>query len=500
MSIHFDLASQLLPGLPPFEGGRMADSIYDAGRGRFARYNDNEPISFEMNISPKDITKALAYFQLAGCEIQIRENTDSYTHLLIAYEGASYEIIKKQNHIRILPGHANAALPQEDPCLERAVTQTNAQAFEAYLCQLEKLGYTRIFENRLENNLFAQLKKDGSLLCASYMGNTHVARFVTDSVSVPITAMSGGEALPGEKAQLCQFGLFYDRMVPGTSANCGMLYILKLPDRSLFLIDGGEYEQATDAAVNEVLRIMRNLSGTASGGKIPVAGWFCTHAHDDHMDLMAKLIRFHHDEIDLKRIIFNFPAFSQYPLMPSTYIMLARLNRYYPDALYLKPHAGQAFCVAGTRFLFLQTHEDSICALGNEKSNDFNDTSTVLKIFFDDVSFMVLGDINENAERVLVSHYGPETLHATAVQTAHHLINLLPYVYPAIAPAIALVPGHIKKAEPSNEKYLELLKSVPKENVFFASSGSGIWTAQNEKLALTKLYPVVGSFFDQSAI
>jgi hypothetical protein len=129
----------------------------------------------------------------------------------------------------------------------------------------------RIWENQIEKNLYRELQKDGRLLYAIYMSNTSVARFITDSVSAPITAMSGGAALLGEKAALCQFGLFYDGMVPGVSANCGMLYILKLPDRSLFLIDGGEFEQATEEAAAEVLRIMRELSGTTPEERIPLS-------------------------------------------------------------------------------------------------------------------------------------------------------------------------------------------------------------------------------------
>jgi hypothetical protein len=218
------------------------------------------------------------------------------------------------------------------------------------------------------------------------------------------------------------------------------------------------------------------------------------------MDLVGKLIRFHHDEIDLRRIIFNFPAFSQFAIMPSVYIMLDRLNRYYPNALYLKPHSGQEFSLAGVKFEFFQTHEDSINATGNEKIGGINDTSTVLKISFDGVSFMVLGDIDKDAERILLTHYGPETLHATVVQPAHHLFNLLNYAYDAISPAMALVPCHIRKADSNSEKYQALVKNVPQDKIYFASDGSSIWTVQDQALKLAKLYPTVGSFFDHSAI
>ena len=40
----------------------------------------------------------------------------------------------------------------------------------------------------------------------------------------------------------------YTHLKRGLGIDCGMLYIVRLPDRSLFLVDGGEMEQATEAA------------------------------------------------------------------------------------------------------------------------------------------------------------------------------------------------------------------------------------------------------------
>lgn len=64
------------------------------------------------------------------------------------------------------------------------------------------------------------------------------ARFAEDNLSAPIETFGGGEAVPGGTVEVCQFGLYYSYMRLGRSCDCGMLYIIKLPDNSLFLVDG----------------------------------------------------------------------------------------------------------------------------------------------------------------------------------------------------------------------------------------------------------------------
>lgn len=498
MNTQFDLTKELLPGLPAYEGGRMSDKTYNAGVGRHAMYNDGKPQDYEGSVNVEKARLELHRMELMGCKVHVEQEGEKEFKAEISGEEWSLRGELTEQSIRASFMSLRPDVGSQPPCLLRAVTETDRAAFDAYIALLQQQGFACIWENQIEENAFRELQKDGRLIYASFMGREGTARFIDDTVSAPITAYSGGTAT-GKKTELCQFGLFYDRMIHGVSADCGMLYMIKLPDDSLFLVDGGEYEQATDAAADELFGLMRSWTGTAPGEKIRIAGWFCTHAHDDHLDMFSKLIRFHHDEMDLQRIIFNFPASEFYQLMPSAYATLERQLKYYPDALYLKPHAGQEFTLAGVKFQFLQTHEDSIGAAGDERIGGFNDTSTVLKVSFDGVSFMILGDISNGAENILVRNYS-ETLHSTAVQAAHHLINLLPEAYVAIAPAIALIPSHYGKADPENPKYLNLLRSVPRERMYFAFEGTTIWEEKDGKLVMKEKRPVVGGLFDNSQI
>lgn len=500
MDISFNPEKELLPGLPSYSGGHMSGGVYNAGEGLNAGLRDGELLRGEINISDDDFRKYLRRFELSGYKI-VEEETGKNTCRIRLSDGVRTIYAQKLRAAVLVRVQGGPSGQKADPpTLVRAVTNTTAEAFEAYIKQLEGLGFSVVWQNKIEHNLYLELTGGGRIIYAYFMARTGVARFVDDRVSERIDTFGGGTPLPGNHAAICQFGLYYGLMIHGVTADCGMLYIIKLPDNSLFLIDGGEYEQSTNAAVAEVLRVMRELSGTPEGGKIRIAGWFCTHAHDDHMDLFSKLMRFHHDELELERAIFNFPAQENYMLMPQAYIALDRLKKYYPNVRFLKPHAGQKFELSEVVFEFLQTHEDGVGPLGTEQIGRFNDTSTILKISFGNISFLVLGDMDRAAEAILLSHYTAKTLKSTAVQAAHHLINNLPLAYPVISPDIALVPQHIRKASPDNEKYQTLIKSVAEKDIYFASMGTEIFEEKNGTLVRVRRIPVVGGEYDGSEL
>lgn len=495
----FDPNKALLPGLPAYEDGRMSDGIYDAGQGRYIAFNDGKPYASLRERRVETLQKEARRLALCGCKTRVTELGDGRLAFDVTGRDREYHAVRDGASFTVTPRDIRPGLKLDRHCMLRAVTETTLSAFEAYAARLEAAGFEKIWTNQIENNHFCEFQKDERLIYAAFMGNSGTARFEDDTVSAPIPQLSGGAPIPGVKTQLCQFGLYYDKMISGVTADCGMLYLLRLPDNSLFIIDGGEYEQATDAAIAELMRLMRTWTDVQAGEKIRVAAWMCTHAHDDHLDVFGKLIRLHHDEMDVQRLIFNFPAFAHYEPMFSAYVALARLNEYYPNAKYLKPHAGQEMTLAGVKLQFLQTHEDSVGAGGNELIGGFNDTSLVVKISFDGVSFLVLGDMNRDAERILLENYH-ETLHATAVQPAHHLFNLLPHAYEVIGADIALIPTNFRNVGAEDPRYQNLLRGIPRESMCFAAEGTTIWEARDGKLLLVERLPVVGGPFDGTGV
>lgn len=501
----FDPVRELLPGLPAYPGGRMSDEAYDAGVGRYGWFMDGAAF---IHTFAGRLSDWMAYLPRAlehsGYTPSAPWDGGDCGPVTFSNGESAYVAQLRANTFSLRQTRGAYPADAEAPCRMRAVTETDEARFQAYVDGLGDVGWRRVWENRLGENLFYALDNGKRRVYASCFPREGAARFVEDNLSAPIETFGGGGAVPGGTMEVCQFGLYYSYMRLGRSCDCGMLYILKLPDDSLFLVDGGEREQATEAACEAVLQTMRQLSGVRPGQRMRIAGWFCTHAHDDHMDLFAKLLRKYHGEMDVERVIFNFPACSSWLLAPQVSILKERLHRYCPGARYLKCHTGQCFTLAGVRFEVLLTHEDHVARSGAEaqppRLQDFNDTCTVLKVSYDGASFLVLGDVNQPSSRKLLCHYGREVLHCTVMQAAHHLINDLPELYEAVAPEIALVPASICCAVDTRPQYRTLCRTVPPQRCYFAGAATDIFRVEQGGFRLVRRCPVEGYIYDGSEI
>lgn len=386
----------------------------------------------------------------------------------------------------------------------RVVKETSEEEFSHYIRKLTNDGFEIIFENTVENNLFRELVKGEKHVYAYYMSNTKTARIIDDKTSVKITDF-GYECDPitDEKCEVYQYGHHYGSMRAGFTCDCGMLYIVKLADNSVFIVDGGEYEQSSDCVTDHIMELLHKMTKTNKGEKIRVAGAFITHAHDDHMDLFSKLLKFHHDELNLERVIFNFCAREHFALMPETYIMIDRINQYYPNVKYLKAHTGQKFMLANSLFEVIQTHEDGIWEIDRKWFRGFNDTSTVLRIGMgEDKTFVILGDVDDDAEQMMLAHYSTDYLKSDVVQVAHHLINLLKYLYDAMKPSIALIPQHSDERDKENNPELEAVRrNVKEEDIYFAYDGTfGFRVENGEVVKFFQADKVGNGVFDGSEV
>lgn len=363
------------------------------------------------------------------------------------------------------------------------IRNTSEEEFLAYVEKLKGNGYEVIFENRIENNIFRELLGEKHIY-AYYMANTKTARIIDDKTSVPLTEFGYEAKVEGEKCEVYQYGHHYGSMRAGFTCDCGMLYIVKLADNSVFLVDGGEYEQASDVVIDDIMALLRKITKSENGEKVRISGYFVTHAHDDHMDVFAKLIRVYHNELQLERVLFNFPCQDHFRLMPETYILINRIRKYWPDVKYLKCHSGQKFTLGDSLFEVIQTHEDGICETENLRFRGFNDTSTVLRIGMGEgKTFAILGDVDDDAEMMMLKHYSPEYLRTDVVQVAHHLINLLKYLYDAMKPTVALIPQNSDERAKENNPELEAVRrSVREEDIYFAYDGTDGFRVENGEI------------------
>ncbi len=377
--------------------------------------------------------------------------------------------------------------------------KVKAEDITAYIALLETKGFAKTYEKNLDGNLFYQFHVSDGLFYISYMKNG-TARFILDRCRTAETGSFGyseAEEKHGD-TKLIQYSLHYDKMIKGVTCDCGMNYIFRLHDNSLVIIDGGEMEQATDLAVDDYMNFLHELTQTVKGEKMRVSLWLCTHPHNDHCDFMAKLIRFHSDEIDIERTAFNFPNPENTKHSRSVGAVKQRLCSYYPDAEYIKLHAGTVFNIANAKFEILVSGED---ALGLEEDDPFpwtNSTSLIFKVTADGVSTIFLADCSDDNGSVITDNYSDGMLTCDFLQAAHHGINKVYDVYEKINAEKVLLPQcRMNMHTRFSEVYEHLCERYGEENIIWANDATDIFTMKDGKISAEKKAHI-GTAYDKS--
>ena len=72
--MNYNMEKELLPGLPAYAGGRMAEKVYDAGRGLHATFNDGLPYAQTEQVNNMS-RRLLEIHRLAlmGCQVTLKD-------------------------------------------------------------------------------------------------------------------------------------------------------------------------------------------------------------------------------------------------------------------------------------------------------------------------------------------------------------------------------------------------------------------------------------------
>ncbi len=324
----------------------------------------------------------------------------------------------------------------------QVVSDTDSAEYSEYVDRLIKAGYTKVSENIIGKNMSSQYRTKKSLVNIFYNDATKRTHIIKDTASIS-EAEFEFNCTDGDAA-FYQYALMYDPRGQGgpTSAlkpydNAGMLDIIKLSDNSVILIDGGDTPQVTPTSVRGLLNFLHTITETKDGEKIRVAAIYFTHAHGDHKQFVEYLISNHYSELEVERLMHNlyreggnsgFAAIGK------------KLAENYPNMKFLKLHTGQRVRLGNAEFEVLYTHEDMVNAnTADYKFADFNNTSTVVKLYLNGRSFMLLGDLGgthtydedeaqqteyKKIQKWLFDTYNPsEHLKSDVLQVAHHAIN-----------------------------------------------------------------------------
>lgn len=342
------------------------------------------------------------------------------------------------------------------------VQNTTSDEFDAYVARLISVGFAETEREMIDSNTYVTLERDGERVHAYYLEYNKSVTVIYEKIGASVEDVSTSvTAGTNEGAVIYQYGLNMDPSSVENSgktgyANCGMLYIIKLADNSLIIIDGGNVEQmaglsAEDAPHGDLNAFLHEITGVGENEKITVVCWLVTHAHGDHADGFPAFISKHAPEYDVKSVCGNIPAFET---ANKSALKMKTLFTSYPDCKEVKLHTGQKLTFGDVTMQVLFTHEDALNPAGNSTlvGGDFNGTSTVVKITVGEMSMLILGDATSVNESFLVNAYSDATLKCDILQVAHHGFNDLPTLYGKVDASYALIPqsyGYFM-APPSN--------------------------------------------------
>lgn len=201
-----------------------------------------------------------------------------------------------------------------------------------------------------------------------------------------------------------------------------MSYVIITKEDRAIIVDGG-----MPADIDNLMAVV---------GDRPIAAWFLTHAHDDHISAINEIL-LNRPEIAarVEKIYYNMPTMAFINKYESYELQTRRdfcyAEQKYPEKMYV-PRMDEHITVDGIDFEILFTYNPML------NSNAINDSSMVFRMKTENTSVMFLGDIGPEAgDELLRLQYG--NLQADYVQMAHHgHMCCGPEVYIAINPKACL--------------------------------------------------------------
>ncbi len=230
----------------------------------------------------------------------------------------------------------------------------------------------------------------------------------------------------------------------------GMTYFLRLRDGKFIVIDGG-----FDLDGQEMLETLASLHPEGDpAGTFEIAAWIITHPRCDHVHMLFHVMDAPEvlDRLQIRQVYCNLPceellAARDPDVMDDTARLRRELVRLEERGCRIyKPYAGMRFALGETEMQILYSQAEWML----RPMKTVNDASLVLKLISKaGKSVLILGDVMSAGGDVLLEMYSPASLHADAVQVAHHALYGPDFpLYEAIAPGCCFWPmtiaGHEK--------------------------------------------------------
>ena len=309
-----------------------------------------------------------------------------------------------------------------DGVYAKIVNSVFESEYRAYLENLKTLGYTQESAREVEGNFFYTFSKDNTALIASYFTAEKVARLTV----MPYNPYEAYSDIYGVKdsAEGKVEPLITMVNTGNNGEDTGMSYIIRTPQGSFIVIDGGW------AGIGEGKKIRNLLREQNTGDGLPViAAWILTHPHSDHYGAIADVAAAYYDEVVLERVIYNYMGDEMMAKSDTAKILGDSTSPYnvlkktldapkkWGYTQIIKPHTGDVLNIDGVEIDILYTHEDAAIDVSALAYN--NAASLAFKTTVGGKSALFLGDSTSKNMLAMAKRYGKH-LKSDILQPTHH--------------------------------------------------------------------------------
>ena len=293
---------------------------------------------------------------------------------------------------------------------------------EYYTEQLECAGFSRVWQNQIEENRFVRYEKDGNFVHVTYRGRMRRTSIISGDSGRCRTVLPEKTECEGDcSVTLTQLALDY------SGGAFGMCYVIRLADSSFIIIDGGQirvkngYPKTYDHV--RLYTLLTELNKRADG-EIVINGWFMTHEHSDHFALFYWFCKEYGSKIRVDKYYdcSCTDAVAYNAKNPEYHTTRGRLNvaqEWCGGFERVTLISGDVIEMGDVKLEILYTVDD----LFPERLHYFNDASFVCTMTYGGQRTLWLGDICTAPSRFLRENYSEKTLKSHIVQLAHHGLN-----------------------------------------------------------------------------
>ena len=347
----------------------------------------------------------------------------------------------------------------ENSCELQMITKTNINEFSEYVTKLESFGFTKEYENAIDENYYVGMTDGEQRVYLTLNGKLSRAKVVVDPSGMSLDEFNYTYTpKAGERSEYYLYAIpMSNGLLPENGGSgkaiSGMFMIIKCADNSVIIIDGGDggtdetSTQMNSEAYAALDVFLKEITNTPEGGKVRISAWYVTHYHSDHIYGFMSFLKAYGDDYELERIFANIPtddAVVWWDGMDWTVALLKELrafvNSKYPNCKELKVHTGQVIRIADVKLEILYTHEDNLTNAGKFNSTNSNDTCVVAKADNGLMTMLVVGDINTGAETVINTLYEAATVKVDIFQASHHMMYPLERLEKRVDPKVIYIP------------------------------------------------------------